>query len=91
MIVVKVELHSAITGIVTTLGELVIANDATGTHRKGNYRAVAVKKGRSRSLALSVSHGSPDVIRKTEIKDYSRLSRPIWDLVALALKGMNYG
>jgi hypothetical protein len=38
MLVVKVELHSAITGEVTTLGTAKLINDGSGTPSSGNYR-----------------------------------------------------
>ena len=37
MIVVKVELHSALTGQITLLGKALIANTGTGTATRGNY------------------------------------------------------
>ena len=37
MIVVKVELHSAVTGQVSVIGSMVIANDGSGTSDIGNY------------------------------------------------------
>lgn len=90
MLVVTVELRSAIDGHREVLGEVVIANDGTGTHRKGNYKAVAVRKGRKQPLGLSVSVGSKDVTRQTEVKGYNRISEPVWNLVAKCLKGMGY-
>ena len=44
MIVVKIELHSAISKEVTLLGEILISNDGTGTEHQGNYDAIFYKK-----------------------------------------------
>lgn len=91
MIVVEVKLHSAITGKVTTLGTMTIANDGTGTTSRGNYDVKVIKKSRKHPVGLSASVGSSDVFRTAKVKNYARNSRPIWDLVALALKDLNYG
>ena len=37
MLVVKVELHSAVDGSVVEIGRANISNDGTGTHDVGNY------------------------------------------------------
>lgn len=44
MILVKIELHSAVTGNVSSLGTLVIANDGTGNQNIGNYDACLIHK-----------------------------------------------
>ena len=44
MIVVKIELHSANTKEISTLGEILISNDGTGTDHQGNYNIVFYKK-----------------------------------------------
>lgn len=40
MIVVRIELHSEITGKVSELGRLHISNDGEGTDERGNYDVV---------------------------------------------------
>lgn len=40
MIVVTVELHSAITGDVSQIGKVTLINDGTGTHEIGNYDVI---------------------------------------------------
>lgn len=78
MIVVKVELHSAITGQVKLLGVMCIANDGTGSHKRGNYDAWVYRKGTETS--------SRDVLRTGRVENYPRISYSIWRLVLRALK-----
>lgn len=84
MIVVRVELHSAVTGKVTELGRMHIANDGTGTASKGHYDGYTIR-GRSRE-ALDV--GVPQ--RRARVENYSRESQHVWNLVSLMLKAMGY-
>lgn len=74
MILVKLELHSAITGKVTSLG-MMIANDGTGSRESGNYVAGLVSKGGRRG-------------RQATIAGHRRLSSSIWVLVAKALQAL---
>jgi hypothetical protein len=85
MIVVRVELHSAINGRVSEIGRIVIANDGTGSASVGNYRGLAYR-GRSRSqLDRRV------VTRTGIVRDYPRLRLHVWNLVAKMLASMGYG
>ena len=80
MIIVKVELHSAVTGQVQTLGLMRIANDGTGGTKKGNYDChVAHKRD-------AVKHQIGRPARTGKVRDYPRLSYNVWRLVARALK-----
>lgn len=96
MIVVKVELHSAITGRVSELARMVIANDGTQDNpRKGNY-VFATLRGRSRealekALAHWVSRTKSNVATHSgEVKDYPRLALHVWNLVARCLNKAGY-
>lgn len=83
MIVVRVELHSAITRKVTEIARMRIRN-AGGTKEVGNYSAETLR-GRSREqLDRGVCQ------RGGEVKDYPRLRIHVWHLVARALIAMNY-
>ena len=84
MIVVRVELHSAITKQVTELARMHIAN-VGGTHTAGDYRCTALR-GRNKA-AFDVA---PQINRHGEIKGYPRLKLHVWHLVARALIAMNY-
>lgn len=86
MIVVKVELWSAVTGQKTELARMEIAND--GAHpnpRRGNY-TVRTLRGRSEE----------DLNRRTtqksaKVDNWPRLALHVWNLVAESLKNMGYG
>jgi hypothetical protein len=85
MIVVRVELHSAIDGHIEELGQIVIANDDTGTNLHGNYWTRAYAPGTN----LYKSGLGSGVINNGTIRKYRR-TKPIWSLVAKALKAMEY-
>jgi len=74
MIRVTVELIPWGVGEPQKLGEMHIANDATGTKERGNYYAKVYRK------------GSRKVLRLGQVKDYPRLSYNMWRLVLRCLK-----
>lgn len=75
MIVIRVELHSAITGKVTEIGKMHIINDGTSvTHRSGNYDVEVMRKGTTYTVQ-----------RRARVEDYPRRSEPVWELVRRAL------
>lgn len=81
MVVVKVELHSAITGEVTELARMHISNDGTSNKPSiGNYRVATLRAPAFRRHQ-----------RESDVANYRRKTRPVWDLVALALSRMGYG
>lgn len=71
MIKITVELHSAITGEVTRLGEATIYNDGTGTDRRGNYGALF--------------KGKRSWLRGARVEGFPRKSRNVWELIRRAL------
>lgn len=86
MLVVRIELHSAVTGKVTELGIMHIANVTSDIEhlqsggKIGHYRAMIFR--------------APKFVRWTRdsaVTHYRRLNRPVWDLVTLALKNAGYG
>ncbi|MCA6108120.1 hypothetical protein [Bradyrhizobium cenepequi] len=83
MIVVRVELHSAITGRITELARAHICNIG-GTATKGNY-SVSTLRGRDKE-----AFDRRVVQRSGEVRDYPRLSVHVWHLVARALIAMGY-
>lgn len=85
MLVVKVELHNANTGEVSEIGRVVIANDDTGTLRTGNYD-VKQRDGEPNNAAIWTQ---PD--REGRVEGHSRLTEPVWSLVAKALKSVGFG
>lgn len=85
MIVVKVELHSAITRKVTLLAKMHITNDGTGTMSKRNYD-VATMRGRDED-ALSRN----TVQKQARVEDWPSERLHVWNLVQRALSAMGYG
>lgn len=85
MIVIRVELHSAITRQVTELGRMTICNDGKGTAERGTYLG-KVLRGRSRA---ALDRG--EVQRSGTVTNYPRKSSHVWNLVAQMLRDMGYG
>lgn len=86
MIVVKVELWSAVTGQKTELARMEIANE--GTHQnplRGDYVARALI-GRS-----TVQLDRRTTKTTTQIANWPRTQKHVWNLVSAALAKMGYG
>lgn len=84
MIVVTVELQSAITGKTTLLGKAIIAN-VGGDENTGEYRATF---GRRNQHDLRQINSSPT--RQGEVKDFPRLRLNAWHLLRRALEAAGY-
>lgn len=84
MIVVKVELWSAITGKKTELARMHIANDASGKNGRNNYIARTFR-GRSTKALDKLSPSREGTVNK-----YPSKSIHIWNLVRKALANMEY-
>lgn len=93
MIVVRVELWSAITGRRTELARMVIDN-VGGDTNSGDYRARTMR-GRSeaalQSHMVEVLHNRAKPQRQGKVLGHARLSEHVWNLVTKALSGMGYG
>lgn len=74
MILVKIELHSALTGKVTEIGHMRITNNGLGTQKRGDYDVEILRKGTT-----------DKVQRRGSVRDYPRLSYTVWELVRRAL------
>ena len=83
MIVIRVELHSAVTRKVTEIARMHISNIG-GSRQIGHYSA-RTYRGRS---SEQLSRGA--VQRQGSIRNYPRLSLHVWHLVARALIAMKY-
>jgi hypothetical protein len=83
MIVVKVELHSAITHEITELGRMIIHN-VGGTRTRGDYGICVGRKGQ----------GNQDILQKPQrlgkVRNHARLAESVWCLVAKALAATRY-
>ena len=88
MIIVRVELHSAITGKISELARMVIDNTG-GTETQGDYR-VRTLLGRNKD-ALDQSWITKRVTREGTVTKHPRLAQHVWDLVGKALKAVRYG
>lgn len=88
MIVVKVELHSAVNGQQTELARMMIDN-VGGDQNRGDYRC-RTYRGRSEA-ALHSAMLNNRVTRDGEVRGHRRLALHVWHLVAKALTAMEYG
>ncbi len=78
MILVKIELHSAITGKITQLGQMQICNTGHATKenpKRGDYEISLFRKG-----------STTKVQRQGLVRDYPRQSYTVWELVRRALE-----
>lgn len=93
MIIVRVELWSAITGEKTELARMFIDN-VGGTVTKGHYRCRTLRGRSSEQLdrsqaAINIASGS--VTRGAIVRDHLRQKLHVWHLVGKALSAMGYG
>lgn len=80
MIVVRVELHSAITGKVKEIGRMIIANEGVNeTGSQGDYSGKVMRKPNFET-----------VIRHGAVFKHQRLALPVWVLVRKMLENMGY-
>lgn len=77
MLIVKIELHSAVTGEVSEIAHMRIINDGTGTRDLGNYD-VELMEGRKDGRRVAM---------KSRVEGYPRLPYTVWELVRRALGG----
>lgn len=73
MLVVKIELHSAITGQITTIAAGTICNTGTGSHTQGNYR-------------IELRDAAGRRWRTGHIEGFPRKRLLAWDLLYRALR-----
>jgi hypothetical protein len=88
MIVVKVELWSAVTGDVQELARMTIDNIG-GTAQLGDYRTRTLRGRSAEDLHRAMIAGT--VQREGRVLKHHRLREHVWNLVAKALSGMGYG
>jgi hypothetical protein len=91
VIVIRVELWSAVNGGKTELARMVIDNIG-GTDQRGDYRTRTLR-GRSEEALdramMTMSAGGTQ--REGKVLGHARLREHVWNLVAKALTGMGYG
>lgn len=81
MLVVKIELHSAITKKVTTIGQMIIHN-VGGTSTCGDYEVCVARKSEDNFDLRKTFHNPA---RRGTVKNHPRKSQNVWRLVAKAL------
>lgn len=89
MIVVKVELHSAITGRVSRIGTVRIAN-VGGSKTRGDYQCESFRAGELWPDKRHRFRLRPAAVRSGEVKGHARKREPVLSLVRKALESMNY-
>jgi hypothetical protein len=85
MLIVKVELHSAITHQVTEIARMHIINDGTGVADLGNYDVKSLY-GRS-----AEDFKKQRITHQARVLNYPRERLHVWHLVARALERLKYG
>jgi hypothetical protein len=85
MIVVRVELWSAITGAKTELARMEISNDGTSAGRLRNYNARTLRGRSTKQLDRRQAQ------RSTRIEGHNAEGVHVWNLVSLTLVAMGYG
>lgn len=84
MLVVRVELHHAMTREISEIARMHICNDATGTHLVGNY------EGRTLRGATKEELDRHKVQRRGIVLGYPRRDRHVFNLVTRMLVAMGY-
>jgi hypothetical protein len=87
VIIVRVELHSALTGKVTEIARMMIHNIG-GTKNSGDY-GVHTFRGRGKD-ALDTAQENRTTTRRGIVLRHQRLTEHVWFLVAKALKAVAY-
>ena len=88
MLVVKVELWSAVTGKVSELGRMYLANDGSLHGSRGSYDIKVARRGskQPQSIRQFKGWGSIKTTRTGRVENYPRASYNVWRLITRALK-----
>lgn len=85
MLIVRVELHSAVTGKVTEIARMMIANDDSGTEATGHYTGETYRG----TDATALNRKSVNLTGR--VVNFSRRNKHVWNLVGRMLHSMGYG
>lgn len=85
MLVVRVELHCAMSDRVEELGTIIIANDGSGDSKVGNYD---VRVGRKGCSDFNKIYHKPT--RSGKVLGHKRFAESVWSLVARALESVKF-
>lgn len=91
MIVVRVELWSAVNGRVTELARMAISNDGQGTDAACDYDGVTFKGRSAEALTAAMRRGDAGVTRRGRVTGHRRHDLHVWHLVGKMLAAMGYG
>lgn len=84
MLVIKIELHSAVTGQATELGHMTITNMGSVTHatkgKRGDYYVQVLRRGSKKRR----------VQRAGVVRSHPRMSKSVWNLVRKALEAVKF-
>ena len=86
MIRVTIELESAQTGEVTTIGMMCIANDAKGSKQRRDYDVAVMRRGTHKYAKQGRMPNDSDVTRYGKVRSYPAPAYNIWRLIVRALK-----
>ena len=92
MLVVRVELWSAITGKKSEIARMVIHNKG-GTKHRGDYGVVTFRGRDGGALHIAMINWltkKTDAQREGEVLGHQRLSKHVWNLVTKALLAVKY-
>jgi hypothetical protein len=84
LIVIKVELHSAVNGRITELARMIIANDGSGSKNSMNYNGLSFR-GRSKEQL-----DKETIIKTGRVEKWKSDSFHVWNLVSKMLLVMGY-
>lgn len=94
MIIVRVELWSAVNGEKTELARMIIDNIG-GTAQRGDYRCRTLRGRSAEALNAAMTRLNKGqggaITREGKVVGHARLAEHVWNLVAKALSGMGYG
>ena len=85
MIVIRVELHSAQTGSIETIGTACIFNDRSGDQGTGNYQVAVGRRGAGGVLGQQPEEVLRSPVRTGRVVGFPRKSYSVWRLVSRAL------
>lgn len=89
MLVIRVELHSAVTGKISEIARMLVYNDGTGTAQVGSYKGKTVKGTTEGPMTPAVIY-QRKAMREGTVGNYRRLNLHVWHLVARMLAAMGY-
>jgi hypothetical protein len=78
MIVIKLELHSAIDHSVVEIGRMYLCNDGSGSEQVGNYQAKIMRRG--------VTDFNGQIYRTGLVLNHARKHDSVWKLILKAIQ-----